>query len=243
MTKSSKPRILFAEDEESLAAGIRYNLEKRNYEVTHVTRGDEAVACAHEDLYDLLILDVMMPGLDGFSACEQIRASGNRIPILILTARSEIENRVHGLKLGADDYLGKPFNLEELLARVEVLLRRRNWEQQDFPRIKDTRASDALTTELSFDENLLLLVNRKDGRKVQLTAMEAKLLALLIEEHKRTVSRADILEKVWGLRAETQTRTLDNFIMRLRHHFETIGGEPKWIESVRGVGYRLNISV
>lgn len=240
-TDSTKPRILFAEDEDALAAGISYNLERRGYEVTHVPQGNNAVERASTDLYDLIILDVMMPGLDGFGACEKIRQSGNRVPILMLTARSEIENRVRGLKLGADDYLGKPFSLEELLARVEVLLRRSSWQQEFAQKPKESPAPFPLTEEICFDSNLLTL-SHQDGRAIVLTAMEAKLLALLIEQHKRTISRAQILEKVWGLHADTQTRTLDNFIMRLRHHFEAVGGEPKWIESVRGVGYRFNVT-
>ena len=229
-----QPRILLAEDEAHLAKGIAYNLEKRGYEVLVAPRGDTALELGSAQGFDLIILDVMMPGLDGFEVCRQLRARQILTPILMLTARHEMENRIRGIQLGADDYLGKPFNLEELLARTESLLRRRRWDEQ---------APVAQTIfqlgPVKFDTNLMTLVG-PTGEKVSLTAIEARLLSLFITESGRTIARTQILKKVWGFHEETQTRTLDNFIMRLRAHLVTVGGSSDWIESVRGVGYRFS---
>jgi two-component system alkaline phosphatase synthesis response regulator PhoP len=225
-------RILLAEDQKSLSKGISYNLEKRGYEVVIAERGDTAFEFAHSQIFDLILLDVMMPGKDGFQVCAELRAKKILTPILMLTARHEVENRVKGLELGADDYLGKPFVLEELLARVQGLLRRKSWDRN--------RSDLGLRFEfggLDFDSNLMSLSGPK--AQVEMTAMEVKLLRLLIEERGNTIARAQILKSVWGLHEETQTRSLDNFVMRLRQHIEEAGGSAQWIQSVRGIGYRL----
>jgi two-component system alkaline phosphatase synthesis response regulator PhoP len=229
-----QPRILLAEDEKHLAKGISYNLEKRGYEVIIAPRGDTALELGSTQGFDLIILDVMMPGLDGFEVCRELRARQILTPILMLTARHETENRVRGIQLGADDYLGKPFNLDELMARTEALLRRRRWDEQ--------APAESTLVELGpvrFDTNLMTLSGAA-GQKVSLTVIEARLLQLFIGETGRTVACAQILKKVWGFHEETQTRTLDNFIMRLRAHLANVGGSADWIESVRGVGYRFS---
>ena len=225
------PSILFAEDEKNLAKGVLYNLETRGYQVTHVERGDQAFELASNEAFDLILLDLMLPGKDGLSICNDLRSAEILTPILMLTAMGDTNHRVEGLNAGADDYLPKPFELEELFARIQALLRRRNWD------------SSPTTTRLGpidLDSNRLLLKNT-DGRVAQLTAIELKLLRLLIAEKNKTLSRSEILKKVWGFSEGTQTRTLDNFIMRLRYHLESVGGNPDWIESVRGVGYRLEV--
>ncbi|MBI3556140.1 MAG: response regulator transcription factor [Deltaproteobacteria bacterium] len=234
-TTTPLPRILLAEDEKHLAKGISYNLEKRGYEVEVAPRGDTALELGSTQGFDLIILDVMMPGLDGFEVCRELRNRQILTPILMLTARHETENRIRGIQLGADDYLGKPFNLDELLARVEALLRRRKWDEQAPP----TQPTDHELGSVLFNTNLMTL-SGSAGQKVSLTVIEARLLQLFIAESGRTIARTEILKKVWGFNEETQTRTLDNFIMRLRAHLATVGGSADWIESVRGVGYRFS---
>lgn len=231
-----KPRILLAEDEKHLATGICYNLEKRGLDVLVTSRGDQALEVASREGFDLIILDVMMPGLDGFEVCKSLRSRNVLTPILMLTARHETENRIKGITLGADDYLGKPFHLEELLARAEALLRRRRWDDETSTHEKSRRESFELG-EAIFDSNRLLI--KGPTGEVTLTAIEARLLHLFVTEPGRTFTRAQILKKVWGFHEDTQTRTLDNFIMRLRNHIQDVGGASELIASVRGVGYRL----
>lgn len=231
---ASKTRILVVEDEKSIAMAMEYNLEKRGYVVELAARGDQGLELGLAKLYDLIILDVMLPGVDGFKICEKLREAQVRTPILMLTARGETENRIKGIRLGADDYLGKPFHLEELLARVEALLRRRDWDRAPESPHLTYRLGDFI----DFDPGNLLL--QCDDDRVTLTLIESKLLQLLVNEQGRAVPRAQILKKVWGLHEDTQTRTLDNFVMRLRQHLESLGGSADWIESVRGVGYRFS---
>ncbi|MBI3543779.1 MAG: response regulator transcription factor [Deltaproteobacteria bacterium] len=213
---NARPRILLAEDEAHLAKGISYNLDKRGNDVVVAPRGDTALELASSEAFDLIILDVMMPGLDGFEVCARLRERRILTPVLMLTARHELENRIKGIRLGADDYLGKPFNLDELFARIEALLRRRRWDESD-----DRAAQTVfkLGPDVEFDANLLKLKGG-DGRETSLTAIEARLLALLLADAGRTLARAQILKKVWG--------------------FHEVGGSSDWIESVRGVGYRFN---
>jgi DNA-binding response OmpR family regulator len=233
LEKPGRPRLLLAEDEPSLAKGLHYNFDKRGYEVTHFARGDDALRAGLTEGFDLIVLDVMMPGLSGFEVCERLRRESIHTPILMLTARSEVENRIKGLNLGADDYLGKPFNLEELMMRAAALLRRRQWNDLPNPPRSTIRIES-----VEFDTNRLEL--RGSRGQAALTAIEARLLQQLVTSRGQTLSRAVILRRVWGLHEDTQTRTLDNFIMRLRHHLEAVGGAADWIESVRGVGYRMS---
>lgn len=236
---TAKSKILFAEDEEAIAKGIVYNLEKEGYVVTHVADGDSALKELENGTYDLAILDVMLPKQNGFWVLEQARKKNILTPVLMLTALSDTKSRVHGIKSGADDYLGKPFDIEELLARSEALLRRRQWHKEDEPGFKTSLGT------LIFDRGAHQL-RRADNanRTASLTAMESKLLAMLVDQAQgpdstRVIPRSELLAKVWGLNEGTQTRTLDMFVARLRQMFSSLGEDSVKIEAMRGVGYRL----
>jgi two-component system alkaline phosphatase synthesis response regulator PhoP len=227
----SAPKVLLVEDERNIALGISYNFEKHGYDVEVADRGDVGLKLATEKNFDLIILDVMLPGMNGFQICEELRKRDIRAPVLMLTARSETENKIKGIRLGADDYLAKPFDRDELFARAESLLRRRQWDRE--PRFDKPFDLGGI----SFDASQLKLKCNK--RSVELTPIETKLLLELIQAQGRPVPRADLLNRVWGFHKDTQTRTLDNFVMRLRQHFDELNGNAELIESVRGVGYRL----
>ncbi len=236
------PRILLVEDEEHLAAGIRFNLELDGYEVETIADGLSAVERLApapdvpvrdgDPSVDLVVLDVMLPGLDGFQIVERMRASGNYTPVLMLTAKGLPEDVVQGLEAGADDYLPKPFDLPVLLARVRGLIRRRDWARAPAEGAALTRVGGA---EVDFT-NLEL---QKGSETVRLTLLEAMLLKLLVERRGQVVTKAEILEKVWNLNPDTETRAVDNFVMRLRRHLEEDAGHPRLLQTVRGVGYRL----
>jgi len=229
-----KKHILIVEDEEHLADALSHNLQFEGYSTTHAEDGEEGLRLAQNIQFDLIILDVMMPKLDGFEVCRRLRATGNKVPILFLTAKSSDADRLLGLKLGADDYLAKPFLLEELMLRIQGIFRRQDWygtppEQQEV---------------FSFDGNQVNFRTYEavgKGRTIRLTEKECMLIKLLIERKNQVVSREEILERVWGYRFSTSSRTIDNFIVRLRRYFEENPKQPKFIQSVRGVGYRLNI--
>ena len=235
------PRILLVEDEEHLAAGIRFNLELDGYEVETIGDGLRAVERlapsadgpvweAGPDI-DLVVLDVMLPGLDGFQIVERMREAGQYTPVLMLTAKGLPEDVVQGLEAGADDYLPKPFDLPVLLARVRGLLRRSDWARTP-EGAASARVGDA---EVDF-ANLEL---RRGDTTVRLTLLEAMLLKLLVERRGQVVTKAEILEKVWNLNPDTETRAVDNFVMRLRRYLEEDARQPRLLETVRGVGYRL----
>jgi DNA-binding response OmpR family regulator len=230
-----KNKILLVEDEETLFEGIFYNLKKNGFQVTGAKDGESALSLATSQSFDLILLDLMLPKISGFDVCKKLREKKIHTPILMLTARGEIENKLKGLELGADDYLVKPFLIEELIARVEAQLRRSIWSEQ-------TPANESFqfktkTGFIEFDADNFEL-RSSDKKHIALTALEQKLLLSLIQNKGKTLSRNDLLEKVWGISSQVQTRTLDNFILRLRHYLEELGGESTWIESVRGVGYR-----
>jgi DNA-binding response OmpR family regulator len=228
-------RILVVEDEAHLANGIRFNLELEGYEVAMVADGLEAAAVLAParpgDAFDLVIMDVMLPGLDGFSITERMRKAGNFTPVLMLTAKGLPEDMVQGLESGADDYVPKPFDLAVLLARVRGLLRRREW----------TRGADELETarvgEAEVDFRNFEV--RARGELHHLTLLEATLLKLLVQNAGRVVSKGEILERVWNLDADTETRAVDNFIVRLRRYLEPDPRVPRHLQTVRGAGYRL----
>jgi DNA-binding response OmpR family regulator len=225
-------RVIVVEDESHLATGIKFNLELEGHEVTLVPDGLEAAqklaAPGAEELFDLVILDVMLPGLDGFAVASRVRQSGNYTPILMLTAKSLPEDMVHGIEAGADDYLTKPFALGVLLARVKGLLRRREWA-------KGTNGARELVRIGEVDVDFAAFELRKRGETIRLTLLEVMLLKLLWENRGRVVTKGEILEKVWHMSPETETRAVDNFILRLRRLVE-----PKeLIQTVRGTGYRL----
>jgi DNA-binding response OmpR family regulator len=232
------PRILLVEDEEHLAAGIRFNLELDGYEVETIADGLRALerlvpgaeSAAPGPPFDLVVLDVMLPGLDGFQIVERMRRAGNYTAVLMLTAKGLPEDVVEGLEAGADDYLPKPFDLPVLLARVRGLIRRRDWARGtpgDAVRVGPA-AIDFANFEL-----------RKGDAVVPLTLLEAMLLKLLVERRGQVVTKAEILEKVWNLNPDTETRAIDNFVMRLRRHLEEDARNPRLLQTVRGIGYRL----
>jgi two-component system alkaline phosphatase synthesis response regulator PhoP len=231
----AKFRILLAEDEASLRDMIALNLELEGYVVQTALDGKVALEKALNERFDLLILDVMLPLLDGFRLCERVRLENSEVMILFLTARNAGEDRVQGLRLGADDYLTKPFNLEELLLRVAGLLRRRldrkaNQEQHDVFRF------DGHTINFAQYEVLT-----RSGERIQPSKREMQLLKLLIERRNEVVSRKQILETVWGYDIIPATRTIDNFILNFRKYFERNPANPLFFQSVRGVGYRFSL--
>jgi DNA-binding response OmpR family regulator len=229
-------RLLIVEDEKNLAKGMKFNFELEGYEVDVVEDGSEALANltpgAPAGRYDLVILDVMLPGIDGFAVADRTRKAGNFVPILMLTAKSLPSDVVNGLEAGADDYLAKPFDLPVLLARVKGLLRRRDWARGDPGDLEKARIGEA---EVDF-RNFQI----QSGDQVHpLTVLEAMLLKLLVQNAGRVVTKGEILEKVWNVSADTQTRAVDNFIVRLRRYLEANPRFPKHLQTVRGAGYRL----
>ena len=240
-------RVLIVEDEIHLAEGLRFNLEAEGHSVDVVGDGESALLkllpnkpSASAD-FDAVVLDVMLPGKDGFTVATELRAAKNFVPVLMLTARGRAEDVLKGFASGADDYLPKPFELPILLARLQGLLRRRDWAQQTQTPVKNGHTSAEPDT-FSFNgrtidfTNLELRVNRTVS---QLTLMEAELLRHLIRNSGQVVSRKSILEEVWGLHEDTDTRAIDNFIVRLRRYIETDPSKPKHLLTVRGVGYRF----
>ncbi len=225
--------ILLVEDEENLQEALKLNLELEGYEITGAYDGAEALNAVQKEYFDLIILDVMLPEVDGITVCETIRLSNPDIPILILSAKNSSADRVLGLKKGADDYLTKPFNLEELLIRVSNLIKKseRLSSKQPIPDIYsfgknkiDFKASEAFT---------------KSGERITLTKKEIMLLKLLIENKNEVVTREKILQVVWGYNVYPTTRTIDNFILNFRKYFEDDSRDPEYFHSVRGVGYKF----
>ncbi len=230
-------RLLIVEDEKNLAKGMKFNFELEGYDVDVIGDGAEALERLASGTatvrYDLVILDVMLPGIDGFGVADRTRKSGNYVPILMLTAKSLPSDVVHGLEAGADDYLAKPFDLSVLLARVKGLLRRRDWARGDTAEgIEKARIGQAQVDFRNFQ-----IVS--GGQVYQLTLLEAMLLKLLVQNAGRVVTKGEILEKVWNVSADTQTRAVDNFIVRLRRYVEPDPRFPRHLLTVRGAGYRL----
>ncbi|HUO60394.1 MAG TPA: response regulator transcription factor [Candidatus Acidoferrales bacterium] len=233
-------RILIVEDETHIAQGLQFNLEAEGHSVCCVDSGEAACnrLLTHGERYNAVLLDVMLPGIDGFEVASRLRAAQNFVPILMLTARSRPEDVLKGFEAGADDYLPKPFDLKILLARVRSLLRRTEW-MQPAPEKKAERRVETYTfagRKLDF-ENLSLTSSA--GAEFRLTLMEAELLRYLIQHAGRAVSRKQILEEVWQLHEDTDTRAIDNFIVRLRRYIEDQPANPKHLVTVRGVGYRF----
>jgi DNA-binding response OmpR family regulator len=230
-------RILIVEDESHLAEGLCFNLEAEGYAVEIAEDGPAGEKALNEtsEPFGLVILDVMLPGMSGFELAQRIRAAGNFVPILILTAKDAAQDLIRGIEDGADDYLTKPFHLDELLARVRGLLRRRRWDGVD-PQGDSMRSFKIGATTVHFDRFELETPNGL----VELTVREMGLLRALIDREGVTVTRGDLLQDVWGLRADTKTRVIDSFIVRLRRYIEPNPAHPKHIVSVRGHGYRLN---
>jgi two-component system alkaline phosphatase synthesis response regulator PhoP len=229
------PRILLVEDEENLLEAIKLNLELEGYEVEVAENGKKALKKIVGQRYNLFILDVMLPEIDGFEVCENIRLQDTDTPILFLTAKDSSEDKLKGFKLGGDDYLTKPFNLEELLMRVKVLIKHS----------KRGVSTDAVKT-YKFGGNEVNFVTYKansvNGNEIVLTKKEVALLKLLVERKDSVVSRNQILHFVWGYDVNPSTRTIDNFIMTFRKYFEKDASDPKHFHSIRGVGYKFTES-
>jgi len=229
-------KLLVVEDETHIAQGLRFNLEAEGYEVEVCEEGEQALALLQREprRFDLLVLDVMLPGKDGFMVAQELRTDKNYVPLLMLTARGRPEDEIVGLEMGADDYLPKPFNLDILLARINGLLRRKQWLQTAPERTEeDVYRFDGIAV----DFGKLQLQNGEEIH--QLTLMELDLLRYLIRHSGRAVSRKEILENVWDLKEDTDTRAIDNFIVRLRRYIEKDPAKPVHLLTVRGLGYQF----
>jgi len=236
MTTGAKAqKLLIVEDEEHLAAGLKLNLELEGYQVDLAANAKEAgQRLLDPNGYDAIVLDVMLPDVNGFELCKRFRDAGNFVPVIMLTARSSPEDRVLGLEAGADDYMVKPFELGELLARVRSVLRRQRWEQVAGSNGKASTLSFG-DAEINFDTHEVQVA----GEDVQLTQLELDLLRYFAENAGRVLSRTELLERVWKLRNYGNTRTVDNFISRLRRRFEQDPSSPRHFLSVRGAGYKF----
>jgi two-component system alkaline phosphatase synthesis response regulator PhoP len=232
MTESVRKSILLVEDEKNLHDALRLNLELENYQVTSAYDGNEALKAVKSEYFDLLILDVMLPGIDGINVAETIRVQQNPVPILMLSARNTSADRVLGLKKGADDYLSKPFNLEELLLRVHKLIDKNQKLQE-----KHSTPDNYFFGKNGIDFKAQEAFNKKNER-FRLSKKETMLLKLLIEHKNEVVKREKILQAVWGYQVYPNTRTIDNFILNFRKYFEDDSRNPKYFHSVRGVGYK-----
>jgi two-component system alkaline phosphatase synthesis response regulator PhoP len=229
-------RILVVEDDLHLAEGMAENMRAEGYAADTAHDGSTGLAQALASDYDLLILDVMMPKMDGFALCRELRAQGKITPVLFLTARGDPQDRVRGLEAGGDDYLTKPFHLDEFLLRVKAILRRWDWYKQSMAR----PASDGVLRFAGNEVNFRTFRAKSwDGSFHDLTEKEAMIMKVLSEQPDEVVTRDDLLEKVWGYEVFPSTRTVDNFILRLRKIFERTPHEPKHFLTVRGVGYRF----
>ncbi len=240
--------VLIVEDEQHLADGLRFNLEAEGYTVKTVSDGEAALSLLvdEQQRYDAVVLDVMLPGKDGFAVASELRAAGHFVPVLMLTARGRPEDVLRGFESGADDYLPKPFELSVLLARLNALLRRRDWFQRDQTNAaEDTERTPPSADDppaFDFDGRIIDFANlelRNSEQTIRLTLMEAQLLRYLVKHEGKVVSRKSILEDVWDLAEDTDTRAIDNFIVRLRKYIEDDPTKPKHLLTVRGVGYRF----
>jgi DNA-binding response OmpR family regulator len=247
-------RILVVEDEAHLAQGLRFNLEAEGYSAEVVGDGEAATErlLARKENFDAVLLDIMLPGKDGFSVVSELRAASNYVPVLMLTARGRPEDVLKGFASGADDYLAKPFDLSILLARLQGLLRRTQWmraihtpdRQRQSDIIADPRSVSDFGT-FSFGGKTIdfgALELRSGDNTIHLTLMESELLRHLVRSDGRVVSRKQILEEVWGLHEDTDTRAIDNFIVRLRRYIEDEPSEPRYLRTVRGIGYSFSAS-
>jgi DNA-binding response OmpR family regulator len=226
-------RILVVDDETHIADGLRFNLEAEGHEVDIDGDGQQALdrLLEHRSRYDVVVLDVMLPGKDGFAVVKQLRDQGHYVPVLMLTARSRPEDVLLGFESGADDYLPKPFELQILMARLRGLLRRKEWLAQEHEHDAIAFAGKKLDLEA--------LELQVGDRKYQLTQMECDLLQYLVKNPGKAISRKSILEDVWDLHEDTDTRAIDNFIVRLRRYIEDDPTKPKHLVTVRGVGYKF----
>lgn len=226
-------RILVVEDDFSIRNLLVINLEQEGYHITSTESGKEAVSLMGDRRFDLVVLDVMLPDMDGFAVCQSVRIKGVEVPILFLTARNAAVDRIEGLKLGGDDYLTKPFELEELLLRIALLLKRHS----------PVASAGASEESFTFGKNQVFFKSYEiidvTGERKRINKREMEFLRYLILNQGQVVRRADILEQVWGYDVFPNTRTIDNYILALRKHFEENPRQPQHIHSVRGVGYKF----
>ena len=227
-----QPHILLVEDETHIAQGLIFNLELEGFLVTHAETGAAAMEAFHSRPYDLVVLDLMLPDSHGIDLCRQIRKESPQLPILMLTALGEEQDRIKGLKEGADDYLTKPFNLDEFLLRVHGILRRSAWYQPNF-----SNKEVYLFNNNRIDLKNLEAVTAQGN--ISLTELEGRMLETFFASEGETLTRAELLKSIWGMTEGTETRTLDNFIVRLRKYFEDDPAKPKHFLTVRGRGYRF----
>jgi two-component system alkaline phosphatase synthesis response regulator PhoP len=224
-------RILLVEDEERLLEVVKLNMELEGHEVIAARNGKEALEIFHQQRFDLILLDVMLPHMDGFSVCRSIRLENRKVPILFLTAKNSAQDRVMGLKIGGDDYLVKPFDLEELILRVQRLMERSTQDGKVGP------------SEMSFGGNTIFFDQNRAitfrDESIELGKRETMLLRLMADRNGETVSRDEMLDLIWGLDAFPTTRTIDNFIVGFRKHFEKDPKKPIHFNSIRGIGYRF----
>lgn len=233
MNQKNQRGILLVEDEEHLHETLKLNLELEGYEITSAFTGKEALKAIENEYFDLIIMDVMLPELDGITITENLRVQQNDVPILILSAKNTGNDRVLGLRKGADDYMTKPFNLQELLLRIEKLIEKNNKIQE-----KDTTGDT-----YEFDDNKIDFKGQQaityNNKTIDLSKKEVMLLKLLIENKNEVVTREKILQMVWGYNVYPTTRTIDNFILNFRKYFEKVSRHPKHFHSVRGMGYKF----
>lgn len=228
----SNSKILLVEDEDSLVEVVKLNLELEGYKVVTCGTGKEAIVRFKAEKFDLVLLDVMLPEMDGFTVCQTIRLENTKVPILMLTAKNTGQDRINGLRIGADDYLAKPFNLEELLLRIEKLIAR-SGEMPVKPSAEVFKIGECSVNTATYD------ISTVSGEQLQLSKREIMLLKLLYDRRGDVVSRELILETVWGYDVYPSTRTIDNYILAFRKYFEPNSREPQYFHSIRGVGYKL----
>ena len=222
--------ILLVEDETSLAYGLEFNLKEEGYRVTWAKDGRDALEFFKQQKFDLIILDIMLPYFDGFQVAEKIRQDSPQLPILVLTARSSAKDRVRGLEIGVDDYITKPFHLPELLLRIKGMLRRKHW-------YRNVTSKSPVFKFANFEINFANMTCQSEQEVFRLTQREAMVLKYLIENKNKIVSRQELLKNVWQISSNVETRTVDNFIARLRKYFEPNPAKPRYIKSVRSAGY------
>ena len=231
-------RVLVVDDEQHIAEGVRFNLQADGHDVVVAETGEQALDLLLRDRspFDVVVLDVMLPGKDGFAVASELRTAGQYVPILMLTARGREEDVLRGFESGADDYLPKPFELGILLARVGGLLRRRRWNEQDASTAADTNDTYTFAGR-TLDFSAMEI--RARGQAHRLTQMECELLRYLVSRPGQAISRRTLLEEVWGLHESTDTRAIDNFVVRLRKYLEDRPASPQYLLTIRGVGYKF----
>ena len=228
-------RVLLVEDDEHLAEGIAFNLRNSGYEVETATTGEEALQTMERYAFDLVLLDLMLPGIDGLEVVRRLRRAGNTKPVLVITARNRADDTIAGLDAGADDYITKPFDLDEVLARIRGALRRQSWTKASSP----STAPDSLQYGRWKIDFQTFVASGPDGEAKTLTVTELAILKFFAQRPGEVISRETFLHEVWGRSGALETRTVDNFVRKLRHALEDDPSRPRHIVSVRGAGYKF----